>query len=235
MSAQLVAVLIGRQPAERFSVHCGYLDALGRLGAQPVLVPAGPHTDVAALDPVLRSVGGVLATGGGDVAPEHYGDQPSGRLMEVDTDRDNVEIAVLRMARSRGLRALGICRGAQILTAALGGRLHQHLGDVDGADEHWHETQQYEPAHPVLTEPGSLAAAVVADLPTVNSIHHQAIVDPGPHLAATAWSPDGVIEAVENSTALGLQWHPERLLAHGDAHLRAFRWLLFGRGAVPWP
>lgn len=235
MSAPLIAVLIGRQPDERFSVYRGYLDALGHLGAQPVLVPAGRHTDIAALDPVLRLMVGVLATGGGDVAPSRYGERPGGRLMAVDRDRDDVEIAALRLARSRGLRTLGICRGAQVLAVALGGRLHQHLGDVSDVNDHWHEAQQYEPVHAISAEPGSLAAAVLADLPQVNSIHHQAIVDPGPHLAATAWGPDGVIEAVENATALGLQWHPERLLAHGDAHLRAFRWLLFGRGAVPWP
>jgi putative glutamine amidotransferase len=77
----------------------------------------------------------------------------------------------------------------------------------------------------VRVVPGSLAERVLAGSTKVNSIHHQAVRDPGT-LTATAWSDDDVIEAVEGEGVLGVQWHPERLLGYDDRHLAAFEWLV---------
>ena len=60
--------------------------------------------------------------------------------------------------------------------------------------------------------PGSVAAEVFGDTPTVLCSHHQSIRDIGRGLVPTAASADGVIEAVELPSArfvLGVQWHPE--------------------------
>lgn len=95
-----------------------------------------------------------------------------------------------------------------------------------GFSGHWAEDRQHEPVHPVETEPSSAARQALAGCAEVNSIHHQAIAAPGRTLRATAWSPDDVIEAVEAPGRLGLQWHPERLVASDRRNLAPFEWML---------
>jgi len=112
-----------------------------------------------------------------------------------------------------------------VLGVAFGGTLHQDLTAAGFSQHHWEEDRQYEPVHAIRAEPGSRAEGALADANKVNSIHHQAVRDPG-SLVATAWSDDGVIEAIEGDGVLGVQWHPERLLAYDACHLAAFAWLV---------
>jgi putative glutamine amidotransferase len=220
----MVAVLVGREPDERFSVHRGYLDGLWAAGATPVLVPAGPDpTHGAGLDLVDRA-DALLVTGGGDVDPRTYGDEEREALMSVDDARDRIELAAVHVAHSQGKRVLGICRGAQLVAVAFGAALHQDLGAAGFAQHHWEEERQYEPVHGLDVEPGSLAELVLAGATKVNSIHHQAVQDAGA-LRVTARSDDGVIEAVEGDGVLGVQWHPERLLHFDPRQVAAFEWL----------
>ncbi|MEZ5231814.1 MAG: gamma-glutamyl-gamma-aminobutyrate hydrolase family protein [Acidimicrobiales bacterium] len=230
-----MAVLVGRQPDARYSLHRGYVDALAAVGAAPLLVPAGAgltHLDVGGW---LGACSALLVTGGGDVAPAAYGSAPTTDLLdEVDPERDAVELAAVRWARRSGRPVLGICRGIQLVAAALGGSLCQDLPTA-GHNGHWDLEREHAPSHAVKAEPGSLAEAALGGAGEVNSIHHQAVADPGPELVATAWSPDGVIEAVEarNGTpTLGLQWHPERLAGSDARHLAPFRWLVDIAGQV---
>jgi putative glutamine amidotransferase len=220
----VVAVLVGREPAERFSIHRGYVDALVAVGAVPLLVPTGAGEPDDALLDVVSNADALLVSGGGDVDPTVYGEVPSDLLMHVDRARDRDELASVQAAHAAGRRVLGVCRGAQLLAVGFGGALHQDLRAA-GFQHHWAEDRQYEPVHAVEPEAGSLAEDVLAGAAKVNSIHHQAVRDPGT-LRATAWSDDGVIEAVEGHGLLGIQWHPERLLAFDDRHLAAFRWLV---------
>jgi putative glutamine amidotransferase len=224
----LIALLAGRFPEERCSVHRGYADALLAVGAAPVLVPAALADGSAdwVLD-VIEGLGcaGVVLTGGGDVAPATTGVPLHPTAMELDEARDLVELAVLDWARAGGVPVLGICRGIQLLVTGLGGTLVADLPAV-GFDGHWHEDRQYEPVHGIDVRPGSLAQRALAGEREVNSIHHQAVDSPGPHLETTAWAPDGVIEAVEGPGLLGVQWHPERLTPASPAHLAPFEWLV---------
>jgi putative glutamine amidotransferase len=223
-AATQVAVVVGRTPADRYSVHRGYVEALWAVGATAVLVPAGPGADVDRSAELVEAADALLITGGGDVDPARY-DQEVAGAYELDPDRDAVEVAMLHAARTTGRPVLGICRGIQLIAAGLGGSLVQDLAAA-GHLGHWEEERQYEPVHEVVADVGSLAAAALAGAVTVNSIHHQAVVDPGPDLRATAWSPDGVIEAIEGDGVLGVQWHPERLIGADGRHLAPFRWLV---------
>ncbi|HWW53021.1 MAG TPA: gamma-glutamyl-gamma-aminobutyrate hydrolase family protein [Acidimicrobiales bacterium] len=226
MRTLTVAVLIGRQPEGRYSVHRAYADALSEVGAVPLLlVPPTRPEAVDSIVSVAMACDAVCLTGGGDVEPARYGEEPAAALMEVDPARDDTEAAVLLSARQSGRPVLGICRGIQVMAAALGGNLHQDLPGA-GLSGHWEEDRQYEPVHRVTADPSTLACAALAGAEQVNSIHHQAVRDPGPHLRATAWSDDGTIEAIEADGLLGVQWHPERLIAHDARHLAPFRWLV---------
>jgi putative glutamine amidotransferase len=224
----LVGVLCGRYPEERYSTHRGYVASVTAVGGIPVLLPAGPDVDAGAMATVVSRCHAIIVTGGGDVDPDHYAGEHRGAvdlLMDVDPNRDITELAVVQFALAQKKRVLGICRGAQLLAVMGGGTLIHDLKEK-GLEGHWDEVRQHEPVHAIQAEPASLTAQVLGSIDQVNSIHHQAIADPGQTLRATAWSPDGVIEAVEGPGLLGLQWHPERLTASDPRHLAPFAWLL---------
>lgn len=219
-----LAVMIGRSPEKRYSLHRGYVDAVVAVGAVPVLLAAGPGTDPAPLLEVVARCTGLILTGGNDVDPATYRLGPGRGEKDTDPERDAVEVAALRSAMAAGQRVLGICRGIQLLAAALGGTL---IGDLPAAGHTGHEDEEHEgrPVHAVTPDTGTLASLVLAGAGEVNSIHHQAVATTGPALTATAWSPDGVIEALEGPDILGVQWHPERLVAGDPRHLAPFRWV----------
>lgn len=227
-SARLVGILCGRSPADRYSTHRGYVSSVAAVGAVPIVLPAGPDTDRFALTAVVGRCDALIATGGGDVDPDLYAGTAASSaesLMDVDPSRDVAEIAAVEHALGQGKRVLGVCRGAQLLAVIGGGTLISDLVEK-GIEGHWQEERQYEAVHGVRAEPGTVAAGLLAQVGRVNSIHHQAIADPGQTLRATAWGDDGVIEAVEAPGLLGVQWHPERLSAVDPRHLAPFAWLV---------
>ncbi len=184
-----------------------YVEQVVRAGGQPVVLPpAGRPSSV------LPRLDALVLIGGGDVDPSAYGAAPHARTSHVRDFRDAAELDLVRAALERGLPFLGICRGAQVLNVALGGTLHQHVPDVVGDERHCLAPGRYH-RFPVRVAPGSrLAVALGAGEVTVSHYHHQAIDRLGDGLAASAWSGDGLVEAVETGGtgfALGVQWHPE--------------------------
>jgi putative glutamine amidotransferase len=183
-----------------------YVHAVHETGGRAVLItPDDPDPEV------LDSLDGIMFTGGSDVDPALYDEEPHGAT-RVRPQRDRAEILLLRAATERGLPLLGICRGMQLMAVAYGGRLHQHLPDVLGHHGHRPVSGPKFGWHPVELIPGSRAQAILGDRVTVNSFHHQGVQDPG-RLQATGWCPeDKLIEVVEDPDlpfALGVQWHPE--------------------------
>lgn len=173
----------------------------------------------------LDELDALVFTGGPDVAPERYGlDEGDHRCEDVDRERDRVEFTALHEARLRALPVLAICRGAQLLNVAAGGTLLPHL---DG-----HRGVSADLQHAIrLNAPSRLAEIAGEQEATVNSAHHQAVDRLAPSFRATAYGPDGTIEAFESrspievSPLLAVQWHPERLPDDhplGGGLLRAF-------------
>ncbi|HEX6512438.1 MAG TPA: gamma-glutamyl-gamma-aminobutyrate hydrolase family protein [Chloroflexota bacterium] len=191
-----------------------YVRAIQQAGGSPVLIPPG---DVEAALALLGQAGGLLLTGGADVDPGRYGAQPSSKLGHTDPERDELEIALVRAARERRQAVFGICRGQQLINVAVGGTLYQ-----DVPSEHpspvMHDTKpRVGPprlVHSLDVEKNSRLADIMgADNLEVNSFHHQAVKDLGPGLRATAFSPDGLVEAFESDGGrlLAVQCHPEEL------------------------
>jgi putative glutamine amidotransferase len=220
-----VAILIGRDPEPRFSVHRGYVDAVLAVGATPILVPVSAEHGIARAREIAALGDALLVTGGGDVDPELYSEVAVPQVGGVDRGRDLGEMACVEDARARGVRILGICRGTQLLNVAYGGSLIQDLPSA-GFPGHSDEDRWNQPVHDIEAKPDSLAAVALNGATHVNSLHHQAVKVVGAGLTATAWSADGVIEAVEADGVLGVQWHPERLFAVDERHLAPFQWLV---------
>ena len=172
-----------------------------------------------ALGDLLAVADGLLLTGGGDVDPASYGARLE-NADEPDPRADDWELALIAAARERALPTLGICRGAQLLAVAHGGRLAQRLSSGDGHRELGGMAPEAILAarHVVELVPGSRVQRALAGIGgegriAVNTIHHHEIADAG-ELEVTATAPGGVIEAVEPRSewpCVGVQWHPEKM------------------------
>lgn len=175
---------------------------------------------------VIRSVGGVLLTGGGDVLPTIYGAAAHPSFDAAEAGRDDYEIELVRRAMDADVPLFAICRGIQVVNVARGGTLVQDIPDeVAGGVEHVIKEPRFAIAHPIWMSPGSALERLMrtrieegADCP-VNSRHHQAVKQLGEGLVACATAPDGVIEAIEDPSrrfCLGVQWHPENFYRTGE-------------------
>jgi putative glutamine amidotransferase len=214
----IIAVTRCRTPAD-------YLESLRRAGARPHSVDAGSGSSLAALE----GADGILLTGGGDVDPRLYGEDPGAWIEPAEQGRDAFEIELVTRAIERDVPVLAICRGLQVLNVACGGTLVQHIPDqIPRALEHRVTTAPDALAHVVRVAPGSRLAAALGSPPgptgageacwPVNSRHHQAVKHVAPGCVATATAEDGVMEAIERPASrfcLGVQWHPENFWRAG--------------------
>ncbi len=206
-----------------------YVDAVAAAEGAPVILPVQSPGSAAA---VVERLDALVLSGGGDVAPERYGEQRHPAVGGVDEDRDAWEVALIAQARQRHVPILAICRGVQILNVALGGTLIQHLPEHD--DSHLHlEPRTFDAAsHHVQVTPGTTMAKVLdTDAVDVNTLHHQAIDRCADDLVVVGIEEHGIVEAVEHPAEpiLGVQWHPE-LISHLPPHQRLFDWLVLQAG-----
>ena len=210
----------------------GYYLSVVKAGGTPVAIP--PHNDKEALVTLLETLDGILFSGGGDINPLLLGEEPLPQLHSVCPKRDEAELFLAREAFHRQIPMLGICRGIQVMAAALDGKVFQDIYvQGEGAKiKHSQDMPRHNVSHTVNIEEGSMLQSIFGNKQTlpVNSFHHQAVSDPGPHLKVSALSPDGIIEAVESSehkALLGIQWHPECfILNHDESMMSVFRWLV---------
>ncbi len=201
-----------------------YAEAILQAGGIPLIIPIGLSQDDLSMLPARLD--GILLAGGADVDPEIFQGQSHFAVEKADSGRDALEIALVQLALQNHIPLLGICRGVQVMNVALQGGLYTHILDqLPGALQH--STDKNLPrehiAHTVTIETGSHLHEIIqeSEIP-VNSHHHQGLNQAAPGLRISAHAPDGLIEAVElpgEPFFLGVQWHPEWLLAH--AHARA--------------
>jgi putative glutamine amidotransferase len=221
--------LPGRMP--NATAHRRFGELIAAAGGVPVVAEAS--ADPAAL---AARADAFVVNGGIDIDAGRYGAVPLTTDDEPDTVRDEFEFELVRAAVERGRPVLGVCRGLHVLNVALGGTLVQHLPTVTDTPHYVREPYDA-PAHAIELARGSAMAAALGGVHAqVNSVHHQAADRLGAGLRATAWAPDGTVEAVEDAsgTLLGVQWHPEFLAGdHAAAQVGIFRALLEGTRAAP--
>lgn len=175
--------------------------------------------------PSGKPLDALVIGGGDDISPDHYGGDVTARVKD-DPARDQLEIAWIRRAIEMQLPLLGICRGAQLINVVLGGTLHQ---DIRGLRKHTRNRPGLLPTKRVHLEQGSQVAHICGKTGLrVNSLHHQAIREPGLGVRIVGRDRDQIVQAVETGDGraiLGVQWHPEYLL-YMPSQFAIFRWLL---------
>jgi len=192
-----------------------YFQALVTSGARPEELALVSAVDLRRVQ--AEDFDGILFAGGEDVDPALYEEKTKYPSVHTDRARDKFEFSLLDAALEQRLPILGICRGIQMINVKFGGTLYQDLGSDDAAQmEHKQAGGRSEPTHAVtLTEPESHLAQAFQGSCRVNSLHHQAIKHVGRGLKKTAYSEDGLVEAVESAGdypfLLAVQWHPEEM------------------------
>jgi len=192
-----------------------YVAGVAEAGGVPVILP--PIAEAA--EEMVRGIDGLLLTGGSDLNPSYYGEEPIPELGATLPERDAFEIAVLKHTLERGVPVFGICRGMQVLNVVLGGKLYQDLSSQLHPDliAHRQQMPKWQWTHEVEVEAGSEVAKITEAIDLrVNSYHHQAIKDLADDLLAVAHASDGVVEAVESHDLserwlVGVQWHAESM------------------------
>jgi putative glutamine amidotransferase len=223
------SVTIGTSP-ERAYVNATYLRAVQEAGGIPVLLP--PHLDERSWKDLWVRLDGLLLTGGGDIDPARFGEAPHAKVYDVSAARDQLEIELTLAALERPAPLLAVCRGIQVLNVALGGTLWQDIPSEPGSSIAHSQTEpRDQPTHPVSVSGETRLAEILGALELrVNSMHHQAIRQPGKGLREVAWAPDGIIEGVElpdaRTLVVGVQWHPEELVMRDPAARNLFRALV---------
>ncbi len=204
-----------------------FIKLCNKFNAQAVIIPSqfnNPNFS-------LKGMDGLIITGGGDIDPSHYGEEPIEKLERVSMQRDLTELNLLKRAEEENIKTLAICRGHQLLNIYKGGSLHQDIVDAGYKDiEH---AKPYEDArkhiHDIEVDKNTkLGNVLQVEKLKVNSIHHQAINKLGDKLIISAKSTDGIIEGIEtthNWNAIGVQWHPE-YLSEDKATIDLFDWLI---------
>ena len=203
----------------------GYFRGLSHAGALPVMLPLENAEDCAQMAALCD---GLLFTGGQDVDPALYGEEKQPVCGELCPARDRLEQALVLQAREQRKPVLGICRGLQLLNAALGGTLWQDLPSQRHGEINHRMERPYDRAAHTVRLSGPLAALYQADSLGVNSCHHQGIKALAPSLRPMAVAEDGLVEALydpEQPFFWAVQWHPEFFApatGPGAAIFRAF-------------
>ncbi len=207
----------------------GYYMSVLEAGGTPVVIPS--YDNEKALVSILDTLDGLVLSGGADIDPDYLGEEPLD-CISVNPRRDAQELMLVRLAVERQIPILGICRGIQMLTAALGGKLYQDIKTQHGRPciEHSQTIARGLPSHDVKIEKDSLLHSLMGtETLAVNSFHHQAVKEVPQGFRVTAMSEDGIIEGMESTTfrpILGVQWHPECFILEADRTMMPiFNWL----------
>jgi putative glutamine amidotransferase len=203
----------GSHQLPQVQLNVQYVTAVESSGATALLLSPGHSPD--SIRRIVSLAHGLLLTGGEDVDPARYGQEPHPELGTVNPPRDEMEFTALEEALLRRMPVLAICRGCQLLNVALGGTLYQDIPSQLGGDVLHEQTAPWNQRwHGARVEPGSGLHAIFGSTElSINSFHHQAVDRLARGLRASVWAEDGIVEGVEgvdHPWMYGVQWHPER-------------------------
>ncbi|MFJ7825359.1 gamma-glutamyl-gamma-aminobutyrate hydrolase family protein [Psychrobacillus sp. NPDC096623] len=202
------------------SVPMSNIRAIKQFGGIPLVLPNLVGEEI---EQIAETIDGLLLTGGGDIDPTLFDEEPLPGLGNIVPERDEFEMALIQKMLELGKPILGICRGAQIMSIAVGGDMYQDIYSQKGGSllQHDQQAPNWHGSHFVEVTAGSLLHKIVGvDKFKVNSYHHQALRNMPDGFIVSGVASDGVIESFESTKhpfVMGVQWHPESLLPKGDA------------------
>ncbi len=205
-----------------------YYLAIQDAGGVPIILPNIEKMNL--VDNYIKTLDGLLLAGGGDVHPSFFHERIKAKNLSIKIERDRFEIALAKKALRKKLPILGICRGLQVINIVLGGTIFQDLSlrKKKTLNHKPEAVIRFKKRHKVkIKEDSRLFSIVKKKEILVNTSHHQIIKDVAPSLSASAWSEDGVIEALEGKGKeflISVQWHPEAMIKHPSSRalFRAF-------------
>ncbi|WP_059103938.1 gamma-glutamyl-gamma-aminobutyrate hydrolase family protein [Shouchella shacheensis] len=221
MSIARIGISSSVQGEERLSTSLDNISAVTQAEGLPFVLP---NVGVSQACAYAEQLDGLYVTGGGDIDPNLFDEDPHPKLGEITPERDRFEIAIIRAFLQRNKPILAVCRGVQILNIAAGGDMYQDIYAQSEEEKQMLQHMQRAPrnhrSHAILLTPSSKLAELTGVTDGyVNSFHHQAVRELAPGFEATAWASDGTIEAIESmdhAFVVGVQWHPENLLQAKD-------------------
>ena len=222
------------------AVNTTYTNAVIKAGGAPVVIPT--NSDDKVIETIVANLDGLIMTGGADFDPlKYYDEEPIPELGDVQPERDVFDVKLIRAAVKKGIPVLGICRGEQLMAVAFGGSLWQDI-PAQIPESYIKHRQAGTPGsygtHSIIIEKGTfLEKALGSKKAVVNTFHHQAIKDVPQGFKVVAKSADGIVESVERVAPLkgyadggamiiGVQFHPEGLIAGKDKSFKAIFELL---------
>ncbi|MFT8316185.1 MAG: gamma-glutamyl-gamma-aminobutyrate hydrolase family protein [Clostridium sp.] len=212
----------------RAYVNDDYVRAVAMAGGIPYIIPIVNDEDLAKEQ--MSNVDALILSGGYDVNPLIYGEEPKQKLGAILPERDEFDIWLLKEACKMNKPVLGICRGIQLMNAAFGGTINQDLSyDENCYIKHFQETSPSTAGHTVEIVEGSRLNFILSSKVTTNSFHHQSLNRVAEGFKIAARTKDGTIEAIEKegeNFVMGIQWHPEMMSSSSPEMLNIFKELI---------
>lgn len=210
----------GRKSVYELLCDYRYPEAVKLAGGYPILLPIAKHKDV--IRRYLDQIDGLVIVGGDDVNPRLYGEEKKAGTGTVPAPRLFFERRLYKEACRLEIPILGICYGMQLINVLEGGTLFQDIErDAKSAMNHRDKKNPY---HQVRINRSSRLGHITGTKIVIHSDHHQAVCRVAPAFRPVAFSPDGIIEAIESDSdkIVAVQWHPERSL-NSPATAKLFR------------
>lgn len=219
-------------PTDRFYLSRFYSEAVEAAGGAPVHISLIPKADY--VNSVADGLDGILLPGSdSDVDPLRYGHQPHPKLGAVHPIKDETDLLLIEAAERKQIPVFAICFGMQVLNVSRGGTLIQDIeSQWPNAIKHEQGAPRDRASHRIGLAPETkLSTIAQVESLAVNSHHHQGIETLGANLIATAWSSDGIIEALEDPRperfVMAVQWHPEHGWERDPVSRRLFEAFVF--------
>ncbi len=213
------------EPSKGLFLSSAYWKRIWAVGGTPFVIPPG---DPDRAQECLSRLDGLLLSGGPDLDPLYFNEEPRTGTGRIDPERDVWELMLAKMGLVAGIPILAVCRGMQVLNVVAGGSIYQDL-DQDLAErgrvglKHFQEAPAWHPTHSVRIAPDNFLSQAMglrgaSARVRVNSFHHQAVNSVAAGFEVVALAEDGVIEAIQckmHPFVIGVQWHPEFLDGDG--------------------
>lgn len=209
----------------RAYVNHDYVQSILSAGGIPIILPFNENKDC--IHDMIDCVDGLLLSGGHDVYPLYYGEEPLQGIGDVWPARDQFDFSLLDNAMKKKLPIMAVCRGHQVVNVFHGGTLYQDLKyDSKCIIKHSQGQTPSLPTHTVTIEADSRFAQIIEKSQMVtNSHHHQTVHRVGKGLRVTATAQDGTVEAMEGTDypyLVTYQFHPEMMASTSPDAMKLF-------------